>query len=154
MDNNCTLDLTDTFQIMRKLRKHEAMQVIKTWCNSWSTSYRYHEDNLLPCLLGCPSRPDDLSHYICCPHVWSTVGDCFPQLELASPLARLGVESPSRERLITLAGIFQAYHGTKLNTNIVASVPIPFAAARQNFTKVFQVAVAAAGLKPASGTVA
>ena len=104
----------------------------------------------MPCLLGCLACPDDLAHYVCCPHVWSIVGDSFPQLEPASPLARLCVESPSRERLIILAGIFQAYHGTKLNLNIVAVGPIPFAAARQHFSKVFQVAVSAAGLRPAS----
>ena len=76
-DSAAQFALDDTFKAMRKLRKHEAMQVIKTWVNSWSTSDRYHEDVLLPCLLGCADKPDDLQHYIHCPRIWDITRIAF-----------------------------------------------------------------------------
>ena len=42
---------------LRKLKCFEVIQVLRTWSNSWSTSYRYHETRRLPCLLGCPDKP-------------------------------------------------------------------------------------------------
>ena len=36
----------------RSMRKYEAMRIIKTWCSSWATSSRMHEDVQWPCLYG------------------------------------------------------------------------------------------------------
>ena len=51
-------DYPDIAVQLRQLRKHDAMRVIKTWVNSWATSYRLHEPVLLPCLFGCVNASD------------------------------------------------------------------------------------------------
>ena len=61
-DTAVIFDMTVTFKALRTLRKHEAMQVVKTWCNSWATSKRLHLLPLLPCVFGCSNQIDDLSH--------------------------------------------------------------------------------------------
>ena len=49
---------------------------LRSLCNGWATSYRYHEAILLPCLFGCcmlgpidirrKSCNDEMSHYMSC----------------------------------------------------------------------------------------
>ena len=50
-----------------RLKKAEALMVLKTWGNSWATSYKFHEPVLLPCLFGCYHGIDKLAHYVVCP---------------------------------------------------------------------------------------
>ena len=146
-DANASLDLTASFMFLRKLRKHEAMQVIKTWCNSWATSYRYHESTLFPCLLGCPFKKDELDHYLFCPHVWFVARTAFPQLAFERLSDRLCVDNPCTVSLRVLAATFPAYHSVKPS---LGSAPMPFDAARCHFEGTFYSAVRASGLSPDS----
>ena len=139
------LDLTDCFKAMRSLRKHESMQIIKTWCNAWSTSYRYHEPVLFPCLLGCPHMRDELSHYVSCPHVWNVARIAFPHLRLQNLHDRLCVDKPCTESLRVLAATFPAYHTIKPS---LGNAPLSFDTARCQFECSFYTAVRAAGLSP------
>ena len=47
----------------------DVMKVVKSWCNGWATSNRYHGDMRLPCLFGCNNCSDSLPHYLPCPHL-------------------------------------------------------------------------------------
>ena len=128
---------------MRKLRKHEAMQIIKTWCNSWATSYRYHESTLFLCLLGCPFMKDELNRYVFCPHIWNVARTAFPHLAFDSLFDRLCVNNPCTESLKVLAATFPAYHTIKPT---LGNAPIPFDAARRQFECSFYTAARASGL--------
>ena len=129
--------------IMRKLRKHDVMCVIKTWTNSWSTSYRYHEPVLLPCLLGCQEGKDDLSHYVDCIQIQIILDDLLLSSP-SSPLERIGLQSISRESILTTAAVFCAYHAFK-RSHFVSGLngsPLTFeqgVAAQRTFAETFQV---------------
>ena len=140
---HASLDLSECFNEMKRLRKHEAMQVLKTWCNSWTTSHRYHKEVLQPCLLGCPGMKDDLSHYVSCPHIWNVARVDFPNLKSDSMFDRLCVEEPCTESLRVLAGTFPAYHSIKPSNGEARA---SYDSARREFEVAFYTAVRASGL--------
>lgn len=96
--------------------------VIKTICNSWCTSCRYHEVVRHSCIFGCnachPQVPashfgDELSHYLVCPRLWSIIREVagLPIGESASD--RLGITTVWLDlRLLALA--HHIYHSLKL----------------------------------------
>ena len=94
------------------------MMVIKSVCNSWVTSSRYHESVLLPCIFGCNSncpRPkddhaaDDVHHYIRCPALWSVIGSVMQTSNPPLPEQRLCLTALADPRGIVLAhGIYHA----------------------------------------------
>ena len=43
------LELSQARRVLKGIRKHDAMRIIKTWTNAWTTSFRYHEEVKLPC---------------------------------------------------------------------------------------------------------
>ena len=145
VEKHACLDLADCFKHMRKLRKHEAMQVIKTWVNSWSTSYRYHEVVLHTCLLGCPGEKDELLHYVNCPHIWNVARNAFPHLKFDSTLDRLCIEDPCTESLRVLAATFPSYHSIKPRDGEASA---SHDSARSTFAQTFYTSVRASGLRP------
>ena len=92
------------------------MMVIKSVCNSWVTSSRYHESVLLPCIFGCNSncpRPkhaaDDVHHYIRCPALWSVISLVMQTSNPPLPEQRLCLTVFADPRGIVLAhGIYHA----------------------------------------------
>ena len=71
-------------KVMMTGGKSVAMSVIKTVCNSWATSTRYHEDVRKSCFVGChcfldasgseqDTPTDSLAHYLACPLLWSLI---------------------------------------------------------------------------------
>jgi len=44
-----------------------AQQLLRTWANGWTTSFRMHEIQLLNCFFGCFGQPDTQQHYLTCP---------------------------------------------------------------------------------------
>ena len=107
------MDFENIFKVMRKLRTHEAMQITKTWANSWATSHRYHETPFFPCLLGCPNSEDSLRHYIHCDIMYSITQDVVLHEVPASATERLGLVAPNIPNLITVSCMFHAYHSIK-----------------------------------------
>jgi len=121
--------------LLRKMRCHEAMQIVKTWTNSWATSVRYHESVVFPCLLGCqdcgrffgmirlhghpvareghPVPRDDFSHYLFCPSMWHIIDSIVLHSTPIDPLKRLGLLASNFENFFTLACAFHAYHSIK-----------------------------------------
>ena len=66
------------FVFLSTMRQHDAMRVVRTWCNAWATSTRYDHDHILPSLFGCTSSggacdhaghrtEDRMIHYAQCP---------------------------------------------------------------------------------------
>ena len=102
------------FSSLRKIRMHEAFQVIRTWVNSWSTSTRYHEDPVLPCLFGCVNLPDSLQHYLACAPMNRIVDSHILRYRPTHPLNRLRLHIPSKEGFLEFAATFRAYHAVKL----------------------------------------
>ena len=135
-----------TFKAMRAFQKHEAMQVVKTWCISWATTRRLHLQPLLPCVLGWPDEIDDLSHYIVCPHLWNIARTAFPNVQLNCTLDKLCIGGSCTVSLRVLAATFQAYHASKPFSAVFSTAV--FDAAKRRFEDHFCVAVRSSGLTP------
>ncbi len=112
---NAGVDISLALSLLSSsFRKHEAMRVIKTWVNSWGTSYRMHEDVLFSCLFGCQDAEDSMIHYVQCPFwlmlLTHLLRDPPPS---PMPLVRLGVVDPTDSTLKALACSFAGYHAIK-----------------------------------------
>jgi hypothetical protein len=89
---------------------------LRSLVNSWTTSYRFHEPILLPCVFGCThlgpfnrnhvSSRDELSHYLVCRPLWQIVSEVIgADLTNAKSPERLGVG-----RVSNVDGIVMAHH--------------------------------------------
>ncbi len=94
---------------LKSLRCADSIRVWKTWINGWATSYRLHSTNLYPCLFGCEGAPDDLKHYVRCPHLFALCKYLISHTS-ADPLERLGLVSPSTEGFKVVCCILVGYH--------------------------------------------
>ena len=95
------------------------MALIRTWTNSWFTSYRMNEPVKLKCISGCDDR-DDLSHYIGCEVLWTLVNSvcnaqaCCLQSSVCCHLL-LETAQPSSDDIVKLFLAFNCYHALKSN---------------------------------------
>ena len=90
---------------------------LKTVINSWATSHRYGEVPLLPCILGCEKKEDNLKHYLECDPLWTlAVSACGLPLNFISllPIERLCIVNRSPASLRLLSVVFRAYHALRL----------------------------------------
>jgi hypothetical protein len=141
------IDWRPAYHVLAKLTTHEALVVVKTWSNSWTTSARFHDNKLDSCLFGCfPEGSDALGHYLCCPRLWKIIASAKAGLEAASlviasldddfddslgdatpldPLERLCVRSPSIANARTLVLAYTVYNTLKHeHFNLVACAPV------------------------------
>ena len=137
-------EFDDACGVLRKVRKHDAMCVIKTWFNSWCTSYWYRETPRLPCLLGCQTGRDDLSHYMDCIQNQIILDDLLLSSP-SCPLERIGLQNISRETILTTAAVFCGYHAIKRSLFVSGLNGSPLdceqgIAAQRIFAEAFQVA--------------
>jgi len=112
LDFQNAVDLEGAFGILKGCRVSDAMKVLKCWINGWATSYRYHEDKLLPCLLGCDCCKDELSHYLQCPHLfalWKFLAGSTSEV----PLVRWGLIQPNKLTMQYISCIFSGYHAVR-----------------------------------------
>ena len=73
----------DLFARLQDYSIEKKVMVLRSICNGWATSYRYHETVRLPCLFGCKllhpvdqrkrGQRDDMVHYLGCPFLWKLV---------------------------------------------------------------------------------
>ena len=109
--------LSRCWSTLKLCRTAEVIKTLKSWCNGWATSRRYHEDKILPCLFGCAHSEDDLSHYMQCPHLfalWRFLID--PRLDgdvSDFPLVRWGLIGPSTFKFRCIACVFSGYHAIR-----------------------------------------
>ena len=109
---------------LREKSLNNKVIVFRSLVNSWTTSYRFHEAVLLPCVFGCslqyPKKEDatfsrdELAHYLVCKPLWRLVSDILNQdfCGLRAP-DRLGVGKVCKFEGIVLA--HQMYHYVKLS---------------------------------------
>jgi len=64
-------DLVEFINGFRKCPSSCQTSIFKTLINSWATTYRFNENNKLPCIFGCTDAKDELQHYLCCPPMWT-----------------------------------------------------------------------------------
>ena len=105
--------LTETLTLVRQ---HTSMCVFETLIGGWTTSWRMHERDKLPCIFGCNGESDDIRHYLLCSPLWQIAGESLgtePPLDLGS---RLCACDPNPEKARLLALVFQLYHHTKART--------------------------------------
>ena len=107
-----------------------SIAVIKTLCNSWCTSHRYHETVTHTCIFGCGSRhpawpadifPDNLQHYLVCPILWMIIRDATGSSIAPSALSRLGVTMDWHD-LRLLAVAHHIYHYLKLGSSSLGTI--------------------------------
>ena len=97
-----TLSFNNAKALLKSLRQHDAMRVIKTWVNSWATSGRFQGQRPSWCFFGCERCKDEQKHYAQCSVLYEL--QCMLCSDLSSdPLVRLGVKDPAIKYLkITL----------------------------------------------------
>jgi len=110
--------LEDVKPFLVQLKGYEVVQVLRTWSNSWSTSYRYHETHRLPCLMGCPGKPDSISHYACCPLIHEYVSAFFGHSLFPECLKCFGTTARDPDALRQVACVYYAYHVVKFQPGI------------------------------------
>ena len=119
------IDFPQAFIVLRKMRKHDAVRVIKTWANAWATTTRYHEATIFPCLFGCACGEDRQSHYAQCPFLYSLLLQLRPHNTPSCPVKRLGLVSPDREVLLAISCTFSGYHAIKRSNFVVGLAHMP-----------------------------
>ena len=96
---------------------HNAMYIIKTLCNGWGTTSRFHEEVTWPCILGCESETDSLVHYLRCSALWTLSAHACGsscEHELRSPHYRLCLSDPSFDAFKVCGVAFWLYHALKV----------------------------------------
>ena len=110
-------DLDGTFECIKQVGGFGALCWVKTISNAWTTSYRMHEQTLMPCIFGCGQGvPDRCSHYIVCPVLWAAIVDVMGEpVRVSDPsiLHRLLISSPHPDHLFCLSLAFLSYHFVK-----------------------------------------
>ncbi len=99
--------------VLEQCKTQVAICVFKTLIGGWTTSHCMHEQTKLPCIFGCFGETDSLNHYFLCFPLWHV---CSSMLGVEAPWSlsdRLGITSPSPERLRLLALVFLVYHNAK-----------------------------------------
>jgi len=106
------INLASCINSLKSLRCVDSMRILKTWANGWATSYRMHDPILLPCLFGCVGRPDDLCHYVQCPHLYALCKYLRTDSS-ENPLIRLGLSQPCTETLQLQCCVYSGYHAIR-----------------------------------------
>ena len=107
------IDIAAALSLCTHLRKHDTMRIIRTWCNGWATSHRFHETVRLPCLFGCIGATDSFSHYVHCPYWLHLLQRVLPHPPSVYPLSRLGLVDANRNCLLAVAASYGGYHAVK-----------------------------------------
>ena len=113
---------------------------LKTIINSWATTHRMGERNVLSCIFGCANCEDNLKHYLSCDPLWSlAVSSCgLPSSFLSlSPLDRLCLRNKSTYGLRLLRVVYSVYHTVKLGHRELIS----YCTASNNFEVIYDLVI-------------
>ena len=103
----------NVFAAMRSLSMHQAMTVVKTLANAWTTTRRYHEEVRWRCIFGCPGCMDELQHYVVCIRLRRALFKATKIHGAASPIAYLGLLEPCQKLFLRLGVMFTTYHALR-----------------------------------------
>ena len=110
-------------ELSNQLPMQARLAALKSWANSWSTSERYHEDTILPCVFGCGGR-DTVAHYITCDILWTIAYGCTrPQIAnlycgrsiKEAAAQRVCLSRISSQSILMCTVVFKVYHALKLD---------------------------------------
>lgn len=90
----------------------DVLKVLKTWCNGWAASNRYHNDIRLPCVVGCSEQRDDMKHYLDGPHLFALQKFMIPATS-PDPLIRWSIINPCIESCKQVACTHCGYHAAR-----------------------------------------
>jgi hypothetical protein len=107
--------LDQALLVVRTLKPHIVVQVIKTWANSWATSHRFHKACRLSCLFGCLDGADSINHYAFCPFLRDAMIQSSPDPTNLTFYSLLGMVNSSRDTLKGVAAMFYAYHSVSFH---------------------------------------
>ena len=109
LDFFCSISLTASLRQLKGNRVADVLKVVKTWCNGWATSNRYHEAIRLPCLFGCNHESDAMEHYMQCPHLFWLWKFMIPSVP-CNPLERWGLINSCNDNYQQIAFAHAGYH--------------------------------------------
>ena len=103
------------FAVLKEMGSHIAMTAVKTWCNAWTTSTRYHDGKCTTCIFGCRWAPDHVAHYMSCARLWVEVEEAAGlDVDVSvCEVQRLLIDAPSPLNAAALATAFSVYHSIK-----------------------------------------
>jgi len=90
-----------------------SQQLLRTWANGWTTSYRMHETQLHKCFFGCTDQLDRQQHYLSCPTLWGVINSLLggePPAYFLSHLCLVNCSVLSAARLVVAT---LSYHTLK-----------------------------------------
>ena len=112
LDFNDSISLNSSLRVLKGNRVADVLKVLKTWCNGWATSDRYHENIRLPCLFGCTHQSDVMDHYMQCPHIFWMWKFMIPDVH-ANPLERWGLVNSCSDKFKQIACVHAGYHAVR-----------------------------------------
>jgi len=90
-----------------------AQQLLRTWANGWTTSYRMHETELLNCIFGCVGCLDTQQNYLICPALWGVINVIVDKCSFDGFLSHLSLVNCSVLSAARLVVACLAYHSFK-----------------------------------------
>ena len=120
LDFNCSISLTASLRQLKGNRVADVLKVLKTWCNGWATSNRYHEAIRLPCLFGCNHESDVMEHYMQCHHIFWLWKFMIPSVP-CNPLERWGLINSCNDNYKQVACVHAGYHAVRRHFKQCAS---------------------------------
>ena len=112
LDFNHLISLNPSLQVLKGNGVADVLKVLKSWCNGWATSNRYHEDIRLPFLFGCNNCSDDMRHYLQCPHLHALQKFMIPATS-EDPLIRWSLINPCKESFQQIACAQSGHHAVR-----------------------------------------
>ena len=109
--------------VLPHVKQHVSTCLLKTCVGGWTTSFRRHEVDKLPCIFGCRGEQDTLAHYLLCTPLWQIAGSALGVGVQITISERLCMLAPSGDRVELLALCFQVYHFTKSRAKALGSAP-------------------------------
>ena len=100
---------------LSSIKPYFAMCVLRTFCNGWSTTARYHDGVSLSCIFGCKYCPnsDCISHYLNCPLHRDAINSSLGEPHGTGILERLGLSDLSPRSFLRLSIACATYHCMK-----------------------------------------
>jgi len=120
LDFNSSISLTASLRLLKGNRAADVLKVLKTWCNGWATSNRYHEAVRLPCLFGCSHQSDVMEHYMLCHHIFWLWQFMIPSVP-CNPLERWGLINSCNDNYKQIACVHAGYHAVRRHFKQCAS---------------------------------
>ena len=105
-------------QVSAPLPKACRMAVLKTWGNAWTTTTRFHETELWPCIFGCCKCEDSLTNYLTCEPFWTlicTSAKSAVEAFFFPPQVRACFEDLSTANCFRCMVGFLTYHALKMD---------------------------------------